>query len=76
MNTKFANLKFPFWKEPKGIVKGIVCISVESEHLVSCCLAGAGELKGSQLKCRCCVRAVEMFGTFSVPEKALSNDVL
>lgn len=41
-----------------------------------CFLAGAGGLKDSQLKCRCCVGAVDIFGTFSPPEKALSNEVL
>lgn len=49
---------------------------MESEHLVSCCLAGAGGLKDSQWKCRCCVGAVGMFGPFSPPEKALSNEML
>lgn len=72
MNTKFANLKFPFWKEPKGIVKGIVCTSVESEHLVSCCLAGAGELKGSvevQVLCGGCGDVWDIQCTREGPEQ-------
>lgn len=66
MNTKFATSKFPFWREPKGIA----CILIVNIWF----LAGAEGLGDSQLKCRCCVGAVEMFGMFSPPEKALSSE--
>lgn len=70
MNTKFANLKFPFWRESKGIA----CTLMESEHLVSCwCWGTQGLTAEVQVLWRGLLRCL---GHSVHPEKALSNKVL
>lgn len=64
MNTKFANSKFPFWREPKGVA----CILTESEHLFSYWCWGTQGLPVEVL-CGCCWYVWDIQSTREGPEQ-------